>query len=95
MAANVKDPNIAAYLKKYDHSKKKSAETLLAQIGEFHLQSAPYNIPFTSQINTALSWWKMCTPTPPYLQLFAINLQLNQQKKRESLMLISVQFFID
>ncbi|EXX65195.1 ribonuclease H-like domain-containing protein [Rhizophagus irregularis DAOM 181602=DAOM 197198] len=33
----LKDPNIATYLKKHDHSKKKSAEILLAQIGEFHL----------------------------------------------------------
>ncbi|PKB93664.1 hypothetical protein RhiirA5_440659, partial [Rhizophagus irregularis] len=45
----LKDPNIATYLKKHDHSKKKSAEILLAQIGEFHLQTAPYNMPYSSQ----------------------------------------------
>jgi len=70
----LKDPNIAAYLKKHDHSKKQSAETLLAQIGEFHLQTAPYNLPYTSQVNTPLSWWKMCSPFPPYLQLLSIKL---------------------
>ena len=59
----LKDPNITAYLKKHDHSKKQSAETLLAQIGEFHLQTAPYNLPYTSQVNTPLSWWKMCSPS--------------------------------
>jgi hypothetical protein len=70
----VKIPSVAAYLKKYNHSKKQSAETLLAQIGEFHLQTAPYNMPYTSQINTPLSWWKMCVPNPPYLQLLAMKL---------------------
>ncbi|CAB5378742.1 unnamed protein product [Rhizophagus irregularis] len=70
----LKDPNIATYLKKHDHSKKKSAEILLAQIGEFHLQTAPYNMPYSSQVNTPLSWWKMCVPTPPYLQLLSIKL---------------------
>ena len=70
----VKITSVATYLKKYNHSKKQSAEILLTQIGEFHLQSMPYNSPYTSQINTPLSWWKMCTPTPPYLQLLAIKL---------------------
>jgi hypothetical protein len=70
----VKIADIATYLKTYKHSKKQSAETLLAQIGEFHLQTTPYNSPYTSQISTPLSWWKMCTPTPPYLQLLAIKL---------------------
>jgi hypothetical protein len=51
----LKIPNIAAYLKKYNHTKKQSAETLLAQIGEFHLQTPPYKTPYTSQINTPLS----------------------------------------
>ena len=67
----IKIPDTAAYLKKYNHSKKQSAKMLLAQIGEFHLCSAPYKAPYTSQINTPLSWWKVCTPTPPYLQLLA------------------------
>ena len=70
----LKIPDVAAYLKRCNHTKKQSAETLLAQIGEFHLQTAPYNNPFSSQINTALSWWKMCMPNPPYLQLLAIKL---------------------
>ena len=52
----VKITNIATYLKKHNHSKKKSAEILLAQIGEFHLQSTPYNSPYTSQISTPLNW---------------------------------------
>lgn len=51
----VKITSIATYLKKNNHSKKQSAEILLAQIGEFHLQSMPYNSPYTSQINTPLS----------------------------------------
>jgi hypothetical protein len=70
----LKIPNIVAYLKEYKHSKKQSAETLLSQLGEFHLQAVPYNSPYSSQINTPLSWWKMCPPIPPYLQLLAIKL---------------------
>lgn len=70
----LKIPEIAAHLKKYKHSKKQSAETLLAQLGEFYLQAVPYNTPYASQINTPLSWWKMCIPSPPYLQLLAIKL---------------------
>ena len=70
----VKITNIATYIKKHNHSKKKSAEILLAQIGEFYLQSTPYNSPYTSQISTPLNWWKMCVPKPPYLQLLAIKL---------------------
>lgn len=70
----LKIPDIAAYLKIHKHSKKQSAEALLAQIGEFHLQAVPYNSPYNSQINTPLSWWKMCAPIPPYLQLLAIKL---------------------
>ena len=61
--------NIAAYLKEYKHSKKESAEALLAQLGEFHLQTVPYNSPYNSNVSTSLNWWKMCVPTPPYLQL--------------------------
>ncbi|PKK55755.1 hypothetical protein RhiirC2_858884 [Rhizophagus irregularis] len=56
----LKIPDIAAYLKKHNHSKRHSAEVLLAQIGEFHLKTAPYNSPYNSQINTPLSWWRMC-----------------------------------
>src|SRR6266498_3994586 len=70
----VKITNIATYLKKHNHSKKKFAQILFAQIGEFHLQSTPYNSPYTSQISTPLNWWKMCVPKPPYLQLLAIKL---------------------
>jgi len=51
----VKITNVVTYLKKHNHSKMKSAEILLAQIGEFHLQTAPYNSPYNSQINTPLS----------------------------------------
>ncbi|RGB30942.1 hypothetical protein C1646_764693 [Rhizophagus diaphanus] len=70
----LKISNIAAYLKKFNQTKKQSAEILLAQIGEFYLQSVPYNTPYNSQVNTPLSWWNMCTPIPPYLQLLAIKL---------------------
>lgn len=70
----LKISNIAAYLKKNNHTKKRSAEILLVQIGEFYLQLVPYNTPYNSQVNTPLSWWKMCTPIPPYLQLLAIKL---------------------
>ncbi|UZO05933.1 uncharacterized protein OCT59_026271 [Rhizophagus irregularis] len=51
----LKISNIAAYLKKFNHTKKQSAEILLAQIGEFYLQSVPYNTPYNSQVNTPLS----------------------------------------
>src|SRR5881227_159498 len=57
------------YLREYKHSKKQSAETLLAQIGKFHLQAIPYKLSYDSQVNTPLSWWRMCKPTPPYIQL--------------------------
>ena len=70
----LKIPDVAAYLKRCNHTKKQSAETLLAQIGEFYLQTPPYKTPYTSQVNTPLSWWKACIPTPPYLQLLAIKL---------------------
>ncbi|CAG8764916.1 23131_t:CDS:2, partial [Rhizophagus irregularis] len=46
----LKISNIAAYLKKFNHTKKQSAEILLAQIGEFYLQSVPYNTPYNSQL---------------------------------------------
>jgi hypothetical protein len=52
----LKIPDIAAYLKIHKHSKKQSAEALLAQIGEFHLQAAPYHSPYNSQISPPLSW---------------------------------------
>ena len=70
----LKIPNIVAYLKEYKHSKKQSAEALLSQLGEFHLQTTPFNSPFNSQINSPLNWWKMCKPTPPYLRLLAMKL---------------------
>ena len=70
----LKIPDIATYLKIYKHSKKQSAEALLVQIGEFYLQVILYNSSYNSQINTSLGWWKMCVPTPPYLQLLAIKL---------------------
>ena len=60
----LKIPDIAAHLREYKHSKKQSAETLLAQIGEFHLQANPYKLSYDSQVNTTLSWWRMCKPTP-------------------------------
>ena len=44
----LKIPDIAAHLREYKHSKKQSAETLLAQIGEFYLQTPPYKTPYTS-----------------------------------------------
>ncbi|EXX66745.1 hypothetical protein RirG_120820 [Rhizophagus irregularis DAOM 197198w] len=70
----LKIPDIAAHLREYKHSKKQSAETLLSQIGEFHLQANPYKLPYDSQTNTPLSWWRMCKPTPPYIQLLAKKL---------------------
>lgn len=70
----LKIPDIAAHLREYKHSKKQSAETLLAQIGEFHLQANPYKLSYDSQVNTPLSWWRMCKPTPPYIQLLAKKL---------------------
>ena len=70
----LKIPNIATYLKIYKHFKKQSAEALLAQIGEFHLQVVLYNLPYNSLINTPLNWWKMCVPILSYLQLLAIKL---------------------
>ncbi len=70
----LKIPDISAHLRKYNHSKKESAVALLAQIGEFHLQRPPYNAPYNSFISTPFRWWKMCTPTPPYLQLLAMKL---------------------
>lgn len=70
----LKIPDIAAYLKIYKHSKKQSAEILMAQIGEFHLQAIPFNAKYSSQINKPYSWWKMCEPSPPYLQLLALKL---------------------
>jgi hAT family C-terminal dimerisation region len=70
----LKIPKIAAYLKEYKHSKKQSAETLLAQIGEFHLQAELYNTPYDSQVSTPLNWWKLCNPTPPYKQLLTKKL---------------------
>jgi len=51
----LKIPDVAAYLKRCNHTKKQSAETLLAQIGEFYLQTPPYKTPYTSQVNTPLS----------------------------------------
>jgi hypothetical protein len=71
----LKIPNTAAYLKQHNHNKKESAEILLAQLGEFHLQKiAPYNAPYSSQVNSPLSWWDMCVHTPPYLQLLATKI---------------------
>ena len=52
----VKITNIATYLKKHNHSKKKFAEILFAQIGEFYLQSILYNSPYTLQISIPLNW---------------------------------------
>ena len=46
----LKIPDIATYLKIYKHSKKQSAEILMAQIGEFHLQVIPFNAKYSSQI---------------------------------------------
>ncbi|UZO13365.1 uncharacterized protein OCT59_004865 [Rhizophagus irregularis] len=59
----LKIPDIAAHLREYKHSKKQSAETLLSQIGEFHLQANPYKLPYDSQTNTPLSWWRMYRTT--------------------------------
>jgi len=70
----LKIPDIAAHLKEYNQSKKQSAETLLAQIGEFRLNSKTYKSPYDSQVSTPLNWWKMCKPTPPYIQLLAKKL---------------------
>jgi hypothetical protein len=70
----LKIPEIAACLKIFKHSKKQSAEVLMAQIGEFHLQASPFNAKYSPQINKPCSWWKMCEPSPPYLQLLAIKL---------------------
>ena len=70
----LKTPVIAAYLKEYKHSKKQSAETLLAQIGEFHLQAEPYKSPYNFQVSTPFKWWKMCKPNSPYIQLLAKKL---------------------
>src|SRR4051812_37831029 len=71
----LKIPNTAAYLKQHNHTKKESAEILLAQLEEFHLQKiTPYNAPYSSQVNLPLSWWDMCVSTPPYLQLLATKI---------------------
>ncbi len=51
----LKIPDVTAYLKRCNHTKKQSAETLLAQISEFYLQTPPYKTPYTSQVNTPLS----------------------------------------
>jgi hypothetical protein len=71
----LKISNIAAYLKRHNHTKKDSAEILLSQLGEFHSQkTAPYNAPYSSQATSPLTWWDMCAPTPPYLQLLATKI---------------------
>ncbi|RGB31966.1 hypothetical protein C1646_763434 [Rhizophagus diaphanus] len=46
----LKISNIAAYLKKFNHTKKQSVEILLAQIGEFYLQLVSYNTPYNLQL---------------------------------------------
>ncbi|PKY46483.1 hypothetical protein RhiirA4_461352 [Rhizophagus irregularis] len=45
----LKISNIAAYLKKFNHTKKQSAEIFLVQIDEFYLQSVSYNTSYNSQ----------------------------------------------
>ena len=70
----LKIPEIAAYLKIYKHSKIQSAGVLMAQIGEFQLQATPFNAKYSVQMNKPLNWWKMCEPSPLYLQLLAIKL---------------------
>ena len=51
----LKIPDIVTYLKIYKHSKKQSAEILMAQIGKFHLQAIPFNAKYSSQINKPYS----------------------------------------
>ena len=51
----LKIPDVVTFLKKCNHIKIQSAETLLTQIGKFYLQTLPYKIPYTSQVNTPLS----------------------------------------